>query len=127
GSNPSQEFVPTREGYVFRGWFLSENSIENGRPITYPYQPGRDRTLYAGWTKELDPNETQQKVTTQAPYTAFKAIFERYAEIVGTESDRMSIALEADVEGGLITLHADVQQEGGTGEFKPNDLMFKVE
>ena len=127
GSNPSQEFVPTREGYVFRGWFLSENSIENGRPITYPYQPGRDRTLYAGWTKELDPNETQQKVTTQAPYTAFKAIFERYAQIVGTESDRMSIALEADVDGGLITLHADVQQDGGTGEFKPNDLMFKVE
>lgn len=127
GSNPSQEFVPTREGYVFRGWFLSRNSTENGRPITYPYQLDRDRTLYAGWTKELDPNETQQKVTTQAPYTAFKAIFERYAEIVGTESDRMSIALEADVEGGLITLHADVQQEGGTGEFKPNDLMFKVE
>lgn len=127
GSNPSQEFVPTREGYVFRGWFLSKNSTENGRPITYPYQLDRDRTLYAGWTKELDPNETQQKVTTQAPYTAFKAIFERYAEIVGTESDRMSIALEADVEGGLITLHADVQQEGGTGEFKPNDLMFKVE
>ena len=127
GSNPSQEFVPTREGYVFRGWFLSKNSTENGRPITYPYQLDRDRTLYAGWTKELDPNETQQKVTTQAPYTAFKAIFERYAEIVGTESDRMSIALEADVDGGLITLHADVQQEGGTGEFKPNDLMFKVE
>ena len=127
GRNPSQEFVPTREGYVFRGWFLSKNSTENGRPITYPYQLDRDRTLYAGWTEELDPNATQQKVTTQAPYTAFKAIFERYAEIVGTESDRMSIALEADVDGGLITLHADVQQEGGTGEFKPNDLMFKVE
>ena len=127
GSNPSQEFVPTREGYVFRGWFLSRNSTENGRPITYPYQLDRDRTLYAGWTEELDPNATQQKVTTQAPYTAFKAIFERYAEIVGTESDRMSIALEADVDGGLITLHADVQQEGGTGDIKPNDLMFKVE
>lgn len=129
GRNPSEEFTPTREGFVFRGWYLSEaNSINNVRPITsYPYQIGRDLTLYAGWDEELDPNETQQKVTTQAPYTAFKAIFERYAEIVGTESDRMSIALEADVEGGLITLHADVQQEGGTGEFKPNDLMFKVE
>lgn len=129
GRNPSEEFTPTREGFVFRGWYLSEaNSINNVRPITsYPYQIGRDLTLYAGWDEELDPNETQQKVTTQAPYTAFKAIFERYAQIVGTESDRMSIALEADVEGGLITLHADVQQEGGTGEFKPNDLMFKVE
>lgn len=129
GRNPSEEFTPTREGFVFRGWYLSEaNSINNVRPITsYPYQIGRDLTLYAGWDEELDPNETQQKFTTQAPYTAFKAIFERYAEIVGTESDRMSIALEADVDGGLITLHADVQQEGGTGEFKPNDLMFKVE
>ena len=129
GRNPANEFVPTKEGYVFRGWYLSEqNSINNVRPITsYPYQIGRDLTLFAGWDEELDPNATQQKVTTQAPYSAFKALFERYAEVVGTESDRMSIALEANVDGGLITLHADVLQEGGTGDIKPNDLMFKVE
>ena len=129
GRNPSEEFTPTREGFVFRGWYLSEaNSINNIKPITsYPYQIGRDLTLYAGWDEELDPDATQDTVTTQAPYTAFKAIFERYAQYVGTDSDRMSIALEANVDGGLITLHADVLQEGGTGEFKPNDLMFKVE
>ena len=62
GRNPATEFVPTREGYVFRGWYLSEqNSINNVRPITsYPYQIGRDLTLYAGWDEELDPNEVQQ-------------------------------------------------------------------
>ena len=128
GNMPDDEFIPTREGYVFQGWYQNEaDALAGRRKMSFPFTIRGDRTIYAGWTEELDPNEVQQFTSTKAPYDAFKEIFSRYSEAVGWEEGMYSIALEADVEGGLITLHADVLQDGGTGEFKPNDLMFKVE
>lgn len=128
GNMPDDEFIPTREGYVFQGWYQSEaDALAGRRKMSFPFGIRGDRTIFAGWTEELDPNEVQQFTSTKAPYDAFKEIFSRYSEAVGWEEGMYSIALEADVEGGLITLHADVLQDGGTGEFKPNDLMFKVE
>ena len=128
GNTPDEEFIPTREGYVFQGWYQSEaDALAGRRKMSFPFDIRGDRTIFAGWTEELDPNEVQQFTSTKAPYDAFKEIFSRYSEAVGWEEGMYSIALEADVEGGLITLHADVLQDGGTGEFKPNDLMFKVE
>ena len=128
GNMPDDEFIPTREGYVFQGWYQNEaDALAGRRKMSFPFTIRGDRTIFAGWTEELDPNEVQQFTSTKAPYDAFKEIFSRYSEAVGWEEGMYSIALEADVEGGLITLHADVLQDGGTGEFKPNDLMFKVE
>lgn len=47
--------TPTRLGYVFQGWYESETF--EGEPITYPYVPGKDVTLYAKWISLTEYNE----------------------------------------------------------------------
>lgn len=46
----SEEPVPTRDGYVFGGWYTS--STYDGERVTFPYTPEESVTLYAKWTEE---------------------------------------------------------------------------
>ena len=49
--NPEVKPVPTREGYIFQGWFTD---VEEGEQITVLSPETRNVTLYAHW--EADPN-----------------------------------------------------------------------
>ena len=61
GNMPDEEFIPTREGYVFQGWYQNEaDALAGRRKMSFPFTIRGDRTIYAGWTEELDPNEVQQ-------------------------------------------------------------------
>lgn len=122
------QYRPTNGNMEFTGWYRSLSGGEvSGRALTYPYNVTSDITLYAGWREPIDPNETQQVTSTQTSYDAFTELFTEYGEITGAEQNGLAIALEADVEGGLITLHANLMQESADGGLQPNDLMFKVE
>ncbi len=50
----------TKDGYKFVGWF--DNESLSGNPITVPYAPNANVTLYAKWEKEstVDPIPTQE-------------------------------------------------------------------
>ena len=39
--------TPTKEGYMFDGWY--DNEELSGSPVTSPYTPTKDITLYASW------------------------------------------------------------------------------
>ncbi len=42
--------VPERNGYTFEGWYLTSNCT--GTPVTFPFTPDRDTTLYAKWVSK---------------------------------------------------------------------------
>lgn len=52
-----KEPIPTKEGYVFSGWYLDKYC--DGERITFPYSAEKDLTLYAKWdrTEEGEKNE----------------------------------------------------------------------
>lgn len=45
----NEEPVPTRDGYVFGGWYTS--AAYDGERVTFPYTPEESVTLYAKWTE----------------------------------------------------------------------------
>ena len=50
---------PTKEGYIFAGWY--DNALLEGNPIVFPYHSVEDITLYAKW---IDPNFEGQSFET---------------------------------------------------------------
>lgn len=51
GSTLPRPSDPTRPGYVFGGWYT--NQACTGMPVSFPYTPRNDMTLYAKWTLEV--------------------------------------------------------------------------
>lgn len=46
------EPVPTKDGFVFKGWFTSKEF--SGERVEFPYAPDSDTTVYAKWTNAAE-------------------------------------------------------------------------
>ncbi len=51
------KYIPTRDGYIFEGWFADEALTDR----IYSIKLKQDTTVYAGWTKVAVPVETPER------------------------------------------------------------------
>ena len=76
GSAVTPPTSPTREGFTFSGWYLSNQDIAMGNaPYTWSVMPAADLTLYAKWTKGEESGEDPLEVDkTQAQNTLAQTV-----------------------------------------------------
>lgn len=80
--------APYRNGYIFMGWY--ENKDLGGEPISYPYVPEEDVTLYAKWMSKTDYNE---------------AILAKYCPIVYTETGDIKTTMKLEKTSAMTSTY----------------------
>ncbi len=92
---------PTREGYLFDGWFINEVAYDFSRPVT------KDLTLTAKWTSKnpnntwkINPNKGSQlgnEATTITPPSSISGV--KFNQISGAKSNGSSFSLAVGSDG----------------------------
>ena len=106
-----------RDGFVFEGWFTSPRLT--GSPVTFPYKPSKDVTLYAKWTEDAGSAEFSQTTTYVNAKTAVNKIKGYFETMSG-------IALDFD---SLLTTTAGtarVQMQANNVSGESLEMMFKI-
>ncbi len=99
---------PTREGYVFLGWF---DSAEGGMPIDFTESLTQDLTLYAQWKKSEDtslPEDTTYTVTLD-----LMEGHSNYPTSFRVKAGETLIALDAPTRSGYTFVGFYTAPEGG--------------
>jgi uncharacterized repeat protein (TIGR02543 family) len=52
GGNVSAPTAPTRTGYGFTGWSITDSVADGGTAVAFPYTPSGDITLFANWFRD---------------------------------------------------------------------------
>lgn len=74
GSEISAPADPTKEGYIFGGWYTDNGTFNNA--FTFNVMPEADITLYARWIADIDITETYLGYDTPQTFTvdAFNSV-----------------------------------------------------
>ena len=73
-----KEPLPTRDGYIFLGWYLEESFINK---VTFPFEVTKDQTLYAKWEENV-PSSISFNVNEEGVLTSVEGISEINNEVV---------------------------------------------
>lgn len=92
GSTVSKPEDPTRDGYLFSGWYFDEACTREADLSRW--KPDRDATLYAKWTKAADPDsgDSGSDVTTYTELDASNSALKGYFSDMQKASDQIATA-----------------------------------
>ena len=120
---------PTREGYLFDGWFIGEVAYDFSKPVT------KDLTLTAKWTPEnrnntwkINPDQGSQlgneSTTITPPGSASRGI--RFGQISGGKDDNTGFSLAVGSDGNAYAWGNNIQSQLGDGTIVPRYTPVKV-
>ena len=110
--------VPTKDGYVFSGWYLDEN-LTNSCLDTYSF--GTNTTLYSTWIEEsITEKISSNNLATNAPLTF---TFQVNSEIPLTDSNLAQYVWITDINGQAPALSIVSRENGiytiGSSQYEP--------
>lgn len=104
---------PTKDGYVFVGWFYKEDGVE--KPFSFEMGITKNYDLYPKWSNEVNVSYTIRYVdkTTDKPITSDDTGSARIGSSVTVKSkavsgffpEKTSTSVQIDQEGQVITLY----------------------
>ena len=120
---------PTREGYLFDGWFIGEVAYDFSKPVT------KDLTLTAKWTPEnrnntwkINPDQGSQlgneSTTITPPGSASRGI--RFGQISGGKDDNTGFSLAVGSDGNAYAWGNNNSGQLGDGTTVPRNTPVKV-
>ncbi len=125
--------APTKEGFVFAGWYESTDGGEtlSDTQFSFAYMPARVFTLYAKWATADIKGKTFQKADAvveweseavkQALLAEMKMTEEQYLQFVN--SSKITLEFAADKNTATVTYDQCPGEEGGQGIFV---VLYKI-
>lgn len=125
--------APTKEGFVFAGWYESTDGGEtlSDTQFSFAYMPARVFTLYAKWATADIKGKTFNKVDAvveweseavkQALLAEMKMTEEQYLQFVN--SSKITLEFAADKNTATVTYDQSPGEEGGQGRFV---VLYKI-
>ncbi|MCR4963722.1 MAG: S-layer homology domain-containing protein [Firmicutes bacterium] len=81
GSAVTPPASPTRDGFTFAGWYLSNMDIAMGNaPYKWTVMPAADITLYAKWTESSGGNEDPLEAEKEHAKESLQAVVDRLTQ-----------------------------------------------
>ena len=96
GGSISAPTAPTRDGYGFTGWSITDSVADGGTAVAFPYAPVGDITLFANWLKDGNYECSTGAWTDQTTDT-----YSIYGGVVSNGSACTSVV---DIPEGVISL-----------------------
>ena len=124
---------PTKDGFVFAGWYESTDGGEtlSSTPFEFTYMPARVFTLYAKWATADIKGKTFNKVDAIVEWESEAVKQELLAEMEMTEdeyvqfvaSSKITVEFAADKNTATVTYDQGPGEVGGQGSF---GVLYKI-